>query len=244
MKGPSRGGATGNGFYFTLPGPPPSNRIARFVEFVDPAPPADSAPTRFGPVVVRAWPYRRGEPAEPRVQAWLGEALGLPPARLRFGRDLYGRPHPVSIDGDQAVKDAEIDVNWSHSGDWLIAACARGARVGIDLELLRPRPKALGLAQRFFAPEETAALAALADAPETLQQRFTRLWCAKEAVLKAHGRGLSFGLHRLRFDLGEDDRLPHMRDCDPALGAPEDWRLHAWAPRPGYWATLAFKPIA
>ena len=28
---------------------------------------------------------------------------------------------------------------------------------------------------------------------------FFRLWCAKEAVLKAHGHGISFGLHKQRF---------------------------------------------
>jgi 4'-phosphopantetheinyl transferase len=213
------------------------------VEFVDPVRPADGVLVRVGPVVVGAWSYHRGEPAEPKVRAWVGEVLELPSARLRFDRDPYGRPRLAVIDGDNALNADEIDVNWSHSGDWLIAACARGAQVGIDVELLRPRPKALALARRFFAVEETAALTALADAPEMLQLCFTRLWCAKEAVLKAHGRGLSFGLHKLRFDL-DDDALLSMRGCDPALGAPIDWCLHAWAPWPGYWATLAFKPVA
>ena len=163
-------------------------------------------------------------------------------------RDAFGRPH---LDGGThyAALD-QIDLNWSHSGDWLIATYAKGARiggmrVGIDIELLRPRPKALALAQRFFAPEETAWLATLADQPARLQHAFTRLWCAKEAVLKAHGRGLSFGLEKLRFELDDDDdSAPRLTVCHPALGAAVDWRLEAWWPTPDYLATLAWRAAA
>jgi 4'-phosphopantetheinyl transferase len=199
---------------------------------------------RFGPVVCRRWPYRRGESAEPRVRAWLGEALGWPESRLRVVRDVYGRPRFDAIDVELGANSREIDVNWSHSGDWLLAAYAVGAQVGVDIEWLRPRPKALALAGRFFAPEETASLAALAEHPAVLERRFTALWCAKEAVLKAHGRGLSFGLDKLRFALNDDAEAqdaPQMVACDPALGAPRDWHLHAWTPGPGYLATVAWR---
>src|SRR3546814_11324671 len=64
-------------------------------------------------------------------------------------------------------------------------------RSGADLELLRPRPRALALAERFFVRSETGALLALPA--EAREAAFVRLWCAKEAVLKAHGRGLAFG---------------------------------------------------
>lgn len=193
----------------------------------------------FGPVRCAWWPYRRGESAEPRVRDWLAGVWGLPADAVRTTRDTHGRPQ---LDGGPH----HADVNWSHSGDWLIAAAAEGARVGIDLEMHQPRPKALALARRFFAAEEAAALAALADDPAALEWAFTRLWCAKEAVLKAHGRGLSFGLHRLRFALDTDRDtadapVPRLLACDPALGTPADWRLHAWAPVPGALATLAWR---
>ncbi len=69
-----------------------------------------------------------------------------------------------------------------------------------------------------------------------------RLWCAKEAVLKAHGRGIAFGLERLEFTAdGEDWALSA---CDPALGVPADWTLHVFAPAPGYLATLAWRSMA
>jgi 4'-phosphopantetheinyl transferase len=209
-------------------------------------------PFRFGPVVGCCWPYRRGEPAEPRVRPWLSAELRFPESLLDMVRDTHGRPHVhpqsaiseyVTKISDLNAKSAEIDINWSHSGDWLMAVYALGARVGVDLELLRPRPKALALASRFFAPEETAALARWADDPAALQLRFTRLWCAKEAVLKAHGRGLSFGLEKLRFEIDAADAAcsPRLVACDPALGRPQDWALRAWLPVPGYLATVAWR---
>src|SRR3546814_15306157 len=66
-----------------------------------------------------------------------------------------------------------------------------------------------------------------------------RLWCAKEAVLKAHGRGLAFGLDRLEFALRGDDWA--LMACDPALGRPSDWTLHAFTPMPGYLDSLAWR---
>lgn len=189
---------------------------------------------RFGPVRCAWWPYRPGEDAEARVRAWLGDLWALPPAALTIARDGHGRPY---LDAGTH----RVDLNWSHSGERLLAACADNVRLGVDIELLRPRQKALALARRFFAAEETVALAALADDPAALQRGFTRLWCAKEAVLKAHGRGLSFGLEKVRFAL-DASGLPHLVACDPALGEAREWRLDAWSPEPGYWATLAWRP--
>lgn len=170
------------------------------------------------------------------MRAWLADQWALPPAALTIARDGHGRPY-------LQAGTHRVDLNWSHSGERLIAACADGTRLGVDIELLRPRPKALATARRYFDPEETAALDALAGDPAALEAAFTRLWCAKEAVLKAHGRGLSFGLEKLRL-AADADGLPRLVACDPALGAPQDWRIEAWTPEPGYWATLAWRTRA
>jgi len=183
----------------------------------------------IGPVRCAWGPHRRGTPAEALARPWLAEALGVPAPELPLRRDPHGRPR---------LDVAGADASWSHSGEQLLVALGRGVQVGADLELLRPRPRALELAARFFAPAESDALAALpADRREAA---FVRLWCAKEAVLKAHGRGLAFGLHRLQFaPRGEAWALVA---CDPALGKPVDWTLHAFAPMPGYLASLAWRP--
>lgn len=177
-----------------------------------------------------AWrPYARGERAEPHVRAWLAGLLpdGVPALQ----RDAHGRPRWPEAVG--------AEVSWSHSGGGLLMALAHGLRVGCDLEWMRPRLHSLELAQRFFHPREAAWLEAL---PALLRERvFVRLWCAKEAVLKAHGRGIAFGLHRLEF--AERGDALALVDCDAALGQPQDWSLHAFEPAPGYLATLAWSPL-
>jgi 4'-phosphopantetheinyl transferase len=186
----------------------------------------------IGPLRCAWGPHRRGTPAEALVRPWLAAALGLPADALPLRRDALGRPRL-----DPPAADA--DVSWSHSGERLLVALGQGVQVGADLELLRPRPRALALAQRFFAHSETGALAAL---PATTQEpAFVRLWCAKEAVLKAHGRGLAFGLHRLEFALRGSDWT--LVACDPELGEPSDWTLHAFTPMPGYLASLAWRKL-
>lgn len=169
-------------------------------------------------------------PAEAQARAWLGELLGCAPDAVPLHRDGHGRPR---LDGDAAGCDA----SWSHSGDRLLLAFGRGVMLGVDLERERPRPRALALARRFFAVEEADWLASL-PGPER-EAAFVRLWCAKEAVLKAHGRGLAFGLQRLRF--AERAGTLALADCDAALGAAGHWSLREWVPQPGYRAALAWR---
>lgn len=188
-------------------------------------------PLAVGPLRCAWAPHQHGTPAEALVRPWLADALGQPADALPLRRDVHGRPR-------LETPAAGVDVSWSHSGERLLVALGRGVQVGADLELLRPRPRALALAERFFVRSETDALLALpADAREAA---FVRLWCAKEAVLKAHGRGLAFGLDRLEFALRGDDWA--LVACDLALGRPSDWTLHAFTPMPGYLASLAWRP--
>lgn len=176
-------------------------------------------------------PHQPELPAEPQARDWLSSELETAiPALLR---DPHGRPRLV---GSPELEG--MDVSWSHSGDQLLIAIGRGVQVGADLERVRPRPRALELAQRFFHPAETAWL--LIQPEERREQAFIRLWCAKEAVLKAHGRGIAFGLER--FQIGDDGSGElRMLQSDPALGPAVAWRLHEFIPLPGYRAALAWR---
>lgn len=185
----------------------------------------------LGPVHCAWFGHRHGTPSGPRVRDWLGSRLAIDPAALELTRDAHCRPQ---LGGAHA----DFDANWSHSGDRLLVALGEGVHVGADIERLRPRPRALDLAQRYFAPEEAAWLGALPAAAR--EHAFLELWCAKEAVLKAHGRGLSFGLHRLRFERTGEGLV--LVACDPLLGRPGDWTLHALVPEPGFTAAVAWRP--
>ena len=194
--------------------------------------PAPTGQWRYGPVQVATLPYLPGQRGEPQVRdllaTWLGDP-DMPP----LARDPSGRPRLLA-------PHADCDTGWSHSGEQLLLALGQDVTLGVDLERLRPRPRALELASRYFAPAETERLHALA--PEQQQLAFLRLWCAKEAVLKAHGRGIAFGLHRLEFGPESDDVDAPLRllASDPELGAASEWHLHQWIPHPGYLAALAW----
>jgi 4'-phosphopantetheinyl transferase len=171
-------------------------------------------------------PHARDQAAMPLAQAWLAREFGGGAGDYAFERDPHGRPQ---------LRCAALDCNWSHSGGHLLVAAGSGLIVGADLESIRPRANALAVARRFFAEEEIAWLSGRAD----IEFDFLRLWCAKEAVLKAHGRGLAFGLHRLAF--AEDKGALSLRRCDAELGDARDWMLREFAPAPGTLAALAWR---
>ena len=60
-------------------------------------------------------------------------------------------------------------------------------------------------------------------------------------MLKAHGRGLAFGLHRLAF--AEEHGTLSLQRCDAELGDPRDWSMREFAPAPDTLAVLAWHPI-
>jgi 4'-phosphopantetheinyl transferase len=102
-----------------------------------------------------------------------------------------------------------------------LLALARHGRIGVDLETLRPS-WALAAAADLFLPSERAWAESL---PEPLRWRaLLGLWTAKEAVLKALGQGLGFGLDQV--ELGPDGRggLMLRRVCGSEVLA-RGWRI-------------------
>lgn len=179
-------------------------------------------------------PLPRGRPAEPLARDWLGGQLHWPGDALPIHRDSRGRPQlgaPLET----------YDCNWSHSGGGLLVVLGHGLQVGVDLEWRRPRTRALELARRYFTAAEADWLDALGEVVR--EDAFLRLWCAKEAVLKAHGHGLAFGLDRLEFGPppGAPTGALRLRACDPALGRPQEWALQELAPAPGFLGALAWR---
>jgi len=139
--------------------------------------------------VWRLW-RPKGAGREPLL-ALLAGYLGIAPDEVRLVAHEHGRPALDPAHG------GALDFNWSHSGELALVALARGIAPGVDLEQRRTRANALEIAQRFFTAEEAAWLGTLDEAER--RTAFLELWTAREAVLKALGRGLAFGLDRLAF---------------------------------------------
>jgi len=180
---------------------------------------------RFGPVQVWHLPHHAKTRGEIRARPWLAAKLGYSEDTLPLSRDNRNRPHLTA-------ELAQWDCNWSHSGEHLLLALAKHVRLGIDVERQRPRRHVRETIARFFHREEIQWLNSLSDTH--CETAFFRLWCAKEAVLKAHGQGLSFGLHKLCFFPLTSGALRR------ALGSPHNWHVQQWQPLTGYHAALAW----
>ena len=62
------------------------------------------------------------------------------------------------------------------------------------------------------------------------------------ALLKAHGHGISFGLHKLRFAPAGAGAL-QLAWCDAGLGDAARWQLHEWQAAEDFRAALAWYPL-
>jgi 4'-phosphopantetheinyl transferase len=153
------------------------------------------------------WPDSRDSAASPLVRRWLAGYDGRNASELRVDRREDGKPFLV---------DSTLQFNLSHSRGALLLALARDTPVGVDLENPERQPRALDLADRWFHPSEVAALTAL-DEPMRASA-FLRLWCCKEAVLKATGSGIANGLAQAVFRLDSDGRVVGFGDANSIGG--------------------------
>lgn len=102
-------------------------------------------------------------------------------SRRPSGRPRLAPPYP------------ELGVSLSRRGGLLLAGFSPTAPVGVDLELWDDGLDTVRLAADHFAPAEAGAVAAASSRAVAIE-RLLRLWVAKEAVLKATGRGIYDGL--------------------------------------------------
>lgn len=159
-----------------------------------------------------------------RLQAYAG--LDLPPALDRGPR---GKPFAPALPG--------LEFNLSHAGADLLLAFACDQPLGVDIERATRRVSPDALAARFFAKAEAAALARLP--PARRRSAFLHLWTHKEAVLKALGEGLAFGLDRIELSLSDEGRVLGLKRI--ADGPAPGWQLHAIEPAPGLVGALAWQ---
>ena len=192
--------------------------------------------------------------ADDEVHLWLEQLAPSASARevSAFGRQRLGQllRHYSGIDAEPALMHNEhgkpqpgIDryprFNISHAGPMLALGFARSTEIGIDIENAQRSMRSHELAARFFTSAEAEQLAQLAEPLRVLG--FMRLWTCKEAVLKAIGRGLSFGLDRLAFDINAD-AWPHslLHIADEA-GPASEWQLHQFEADAAHVGSLAWR---
>lgn len=124
-------------------------------------------------------------------------------ADLKFGKSKHGKPYAVVNSTRVAV-----EFNVSHSGGYGLIAIVSAGRVGVDVEdIAVPRnvdrlTSAGGLITKMFTANERNTLLKLNECEHVRKcgsssamklRLFLQLWVLKEALVKAHGKGMALG---------------------------------------------------
>lgn len=134
--------------------------------------------------------YGRFVAAHGQLRLLLAAALEASAAELRFETGTWGKP---ALAPPWRDKVPLLSFNLSHSGDLGLLGIGASVALGVDLERLRPQPRAQELAARYFAAPERADLSSVAGSrAESLT--FFNCWTRKEAFVKAQGQGLAWPL--------------------------------------------------
>lgn len=122
---------------------------------------------------------RRGQ-----IREELALRIGCAPVEVPIVPDSNGKPYLPDM--------PQLRFSLSHSDGRCLFTTSEGAEIGCDIERLKAEHARPAVAERFFAPEEVAALKALPSDQWT--QGFFNCWTRKEAYVKALGLGLAYPL--------------------------------------------------
>ncbi len=101
---------------------------------------------------------------------------------IAFSKDQYGKP-------TLATGIPAVEFNLSSSANYALVAVSAAAPVGVDIEKIQPLAEIPDMIRRNFSPSEIQAFEQLP--PDKMLDSFYTLWTAKEAYVKARGRGIS-----------------------------------------------------
>ncbi len=174
-------------------------------------------------------PLHRSRAMAVRVQLrlLLSNYLMLEPQQIDFQTQQYGKP---------ILSNTNLAFNLSHSGSDGLVAVSMNPQMGVDIEHWRTLDNIDGMVERNFSITEKEIWQGIPE--EHRIPAFFQHWTAKEAFIKATGRGLGLGLARCSFDVVGDTRL---LACPAEYGRPVDWQCHQLGTGDRKSATLVIK---
>lgn len=150
------------------------------------------------------------------------------PNQIKMAYQTFGKPFLVEF--------PNLFFNVSHSKDIALLAFTYIGEIGVDVEQVDKDIKVDRLAKNFFSPVEVPVI--LGSSPAEKPIAFFKAWTRKEAVIKAHGKGLSLPLRQFGVNIRPDlpVSLLHM-DWDPTALA--SWQLFSFTPAADYLGAIA-----
>lgn len=129
------------------------------------------------------------------------KGVQLAPADIEIVADPYGAPRAEGAWTRRLRVQPAISISHSRGTAVAVAGLDSGQLVGFDLESVSRRPEDFEAIA--FSMDERALLAAMRQ--DLRQEWALRMWCAKESVAKALGRGLAAGMQAFRITGAEMD---------------------------------------
>ena len=152
----------------------------------------------------------------------IAECAGLNPRTIRFRANRYGKLFLAS------PGPRDLSFSLSHSGDLVCVAVAAGVRVGVDVERFRPHMDCQAAAELCLRPAEQRQLRRTPLPQQRLA--FHRMWCRKEALVKASGKGMHTPMHNVNAGVPAAPGIPSRLD---------GWTVYELKAGTGYLAALA-----
>ncbi|MGI9042651.1 MAG: 4'-phosphopantetheinyl transferase family protein [Gemmatimonadaceae bacterium] len=116
----------------------------------------------------------------------LASYVGGSPADIQFGIVAMGKPTLSK------PNDIGLQFNTTHSGRLVIIAVTANRDVGVDVEQMRPIPRAMAVAKRCYSAAEYERLLDLEG--EARDRAFLAIWVKREGTAKARGDSVWRGL--------------------------------------------------
>lgn len=157
----------------------------------------------------------------------LSHYLGISPEKIAFQYGSHGKPKLVD-----KMNTIQLEFNLSHSEELAIYGITCHHLIGVDVEYLRPMPDAEKLAKRFFCHQEFEKINSLSIIHKNTE--FFKLWTAKEAYLKATGKGISGGLDKVEISTDEPRKFINLPQPNKTT-----WKLLSFVPQTNYLAAMA-----
>jgi 4'-phosphopantetheinyl transferase len=165
------------------------------------------------------------EVARAKLRRLLAEQLGVDRETIRLGTGEHGKPELADPPGSGWLR-----FNISHSADLAAVALALGREVGVDVQRIDPARLGGRLPGYVLSPAELERYEALP--PGARPRAFFLAWTAKEAHVKATGRGLGAGPRELEPAIaGDPGCLAAADDSSAGIGK---WGLRELAVPQGY----------
>jgi 4'-phosphopantetheinyl transferase len=155
---------------------------------------------------------------------------GCAPRELAFADAPGGKPFVSAPSAS-----CPLSFSASRSGNLILIAVAEGLEIGVDVERLHGRDVWAPIVRSMLAETEASALLQLAE--PTASRAFVSLWTRREALLKALGWGLRFGLDAVSVGFSPSSGQAPL--VETAVADERSWSVRNVAVQPGYAAALA-----